>query len=116
MYGWSDILDHFENEILPFQYDKIILICYGGHIASYTTQLLRLLGYGNVYAMRYGMSSWHSDFAKDFWAAGISSDYQDQLVSEDSPKPPSVHQPVFQTTGTTGEEILYERVSAASFR
>ncbi len=109
----SEILHHFENEILPFQYDKIILICYGGHIASYTTQLLRLLGYGNVYAMRFGMSSWHGDFAKDFWAAGISSDYQDQLVSEDSPKPPSFHQPVFQTTGTTGEEILYERVSAA---
>jgi rhodanese-related sulfurtransferase len=109
----SEILDHFENEILPFQYDKIILVCYGGHIASYTTQLLRLLGYGNVYAMRYGMSGWHHDFAKDFWAARVSSDYQDQLVTEPSPKPPSTYQPVLQTTGTTGEEILHERVRAA---
>ncbi len=105
-----DILDHFENEILPFQYDKIILICYGGHIASYTTHLLRLLGYGNVYAMRYGMSSWNNDFAKDFWATRISSDYQDQLISDDSPKPPSTYQPLLQTSGTTGEEILHERV------
>ena len=105
-----DILDHFENEILPFQYDKIILICYGGHIASYTTHLLRLLGYGNVYAMRYGMSAWNSDFAKDFWAARISNDFQDKLVSENSPKPPSSYQPVLQTSGTTGEEILQERI------
>lgn len=105
-----DILNHFENEILPFQYDKIIVICYGGHIASYTTHLLRLLGYGNVYAMRYGMSSWNSDFAKDFWAARIASDFQDQLVSEASPKPPSSYQPVLQSSGTKGEEILHERV------
>jgi rhodanese-related sulfurtransferase len=105
-----DILDHFENKILPFQYDKIIIICYGGHLASYTTHLLRLLGYGNVYAMRYGMSSWNSDFAKDFWAASISSDFQDQLVSEASPKPPSSYQPVLQSSGSTGEEILHERV------
>jgi rhodanese-related sulfurtransferase len=105
-----EILDHFENEILPFQFDKIILICYGGHIASYTTHMLRLLGYGNVYAMRYGMSSWNIDFAKDFWAARISSDFQDQLVTENNPKPPSRYQPVLQTSGTTGEEILHERV------
>jgi rhodanese-related sulfurtransferase len=105
-----DILDHFENDILPFQYDKIVLICYGGHIASYTTQLLRLLGYGNVYAMRYGMSSWNSDFAKDFWESRISSDYQDQLVPDDSPKPPSKYQPVILTSGSTGEDILHERI------
>jgi len=105
-----DILNHFENEILPFQFDKIIFICYGGHIASYTTHLLRLLGYGNVYAMRYGMSGWNKEFAKDFWAAKISSDYQDQLVSEASPKPPSSYHPVLQSSGITGEEILHERI------
>ena len=104
------ILDHFENEILPFQYDKIILICYGGHLASYTTHLLRLLGYGNVYAMRYGMSSWNNHFAKDFWAARISSDFQDQLIIDNLPKPTSQYQPVIQTSGVTGEDILHERV------
>jgi rhodanese-related sulfurtransferase len=107
----SEILDYFENEILPFQYDKIVLICYGGHIASYATQVLRLMGYGNVYAMRYGMSGWNKEFARDFWAEGISSDYQDQLVSDANPKPPSRYQPVFTVSGTTGEEILYERAS-----
>ncbi|MCK4856228.1 MAG: rhodanese-like domain-containing protein, partial [Bacteroidales bacterium] len=52
----------------------------------------------------------NSDFAKDFWAARISNDFQDQLVSENSPKPPSSYQPVLQTPGTTGEEILHERI------
>jgi rhodanese-related sulfurtransferase len=109
----SEILDYFENDILPFQYDKIVLICYGGHLSSYTTQILRLMGYGNVYAMRYGMSGWHHDFAKDFWMAGISSDHQDELADEPGQKPPSVYQPLLQTSGTTGEEILYERARAA---
>jgi rhodanese-related sulfurtransferase len=104
------ILNHFENDILPFQYDKIILICYGGHLASYSTHLLRLLGYGNVYAMRYGMSSWNNDFAKDYWAAKTSSDFQDKLVTDNFPKPPSKNQPVIQTSGVTGEDILHERV------
>jgi rhodanese-related sulfurtransferase len=108
----SEILDHFENEILPFQFDKIVLICYGGHIASYTTQVLRLLGYGNVYAMRYGMSGWNPEFTRDFWAAGISSDYQDKLVADATPKPPSSYQPVLEVTAGTGEEILYERARA----
>ena len=108
----SEILGYFENEILPFKFDKIILVSYSGHLASYTTQVLRLLGYGNVYAMRYGMSGWHHDFAKDFWLAGISSDHQDELVSDTVSKPASIYQPVLQTNGTTGEEILYERAKA----
>jgi rhodanese-related sulfurtransferase len=109
----SEILDYFENDILPFKYNKIILVCYSGHLASYTTQILRLMGYGNVYAMRYGMSGWHHDFAKDFWLAGISSDHEDELVAKTGLKPPSTYQPVLQTRGITGEEILNERARAA---
>jgi rhodanese-related sulfurtransferase len=105
------ILDHFENEIIPFQFDKIILVCYRGHIAAYTTHLLRLLGYGNVYSMRWGMSSWNDRFAKDYWLAGTSSEYQDRLDTMIVPKPREYAQPVLLSNASTGEELLRERVA-----
>jgi rhodanese-related sulfurtransferase len=105
------ILDHFENEIVPFQYDKIVLICYSGHIAAYTTHLLRLLGYGNVYSMRWGMSSWNTDFARDFWLMAVSSEYQDRLETEINPKPEKYMQPVILGSATSGEALLRERIA-----
>ena len=69
------------------------------------------MGYGNVYAMRWGMSGWNADFAGDFWDKYISSDYQDQLDTGETPKPPSVNQPVLVSSAASGEELLRERVS-----
>lgn len=51
---------HFMEKIEPFKYDKIVLCCFSGQSATYATSLLRLLGYNNVYAMEWGMSSWNS--------------------------------------------------------
>ncbi|MCL4424713.1 MAG: rhodanese-like domain-containing protein [Firmicutes bacterium] len=39
---------------------KIVVICYTGHLASYTTMALNLLGY-ETYAMKYGMMAWTDD-------------------------------------------------------
>lgn len=50
---FSKIPDYFSNVIKPFEYDKIVLVCYSGQISSYATSLLRLMGYGNVYALRW---------------------------------------------------------------
>ena len=105
------LLNHFENEIVPFKHDKIILVCYAGHRSAYSTQLLRLLGYGNVYSMRWGMSSWNIEFARDYWLDRTSSEYQDKLVKDDTPKPVSSVQPIILSSATTGEEILRERVA-----
>ena len=80
-------------------------------MAAYTTQLLRLLGYGNVYSMRWGMSGWNTEFARDFWLKKISSDYQDQLVTEIFPKPEARSHPVLFSSTSDGEALLKERVS-----
>lgn len=53
----KDMINYFENNISPESYDKIAIVCYSGQSASYTTGIMRLLGYDNVYAMKYGMSS-----------------------------------------------------------
>ncbi len=106
------LLDYFENDIIPFRFDKIILVCYAGHLSGYATNLMRLMGYGNVYSMRWGMGGWNADFAKDSWMKRISSEYRDRLSTEDHPKPPSRNQPVLQSTAATGEALLRERVSS----
>src|SRR5664280_3558703 len=45
---FSELPSYFETGIKPFEYDKIILVSEDGQISSYTTCLLRLMGYGNV--------------------------------------------------------------------
>lgn len=108
---FSDLPDYFTNSIKPFEYDKIILVCYSGQISSYATCLLRLEGYGNVYSMRWGMSGWNRDFAEDFWLANLSSNYQDQLETKDVSAAPAADLPKLNEEATSGEELLQKRVS-----
>ena len=42
---------------------KIVIVSLTGQSASYYTGLLRLAGFTNVFALKYGMASWHNDFA-----------------------------------------------------
>lgn len=105
---FSDIPDYFTNKIKPFEYDRIIVVCYSGQISSYTVSLLRLMGYGNVYAMRWGMSAWNNDFAYQ-WTDGISSEFQDKLESEDNERAVPGDFPKLNTGKTTGEEIMEVR-------
>jgi rhodanese-related sulfurtransferase len=104
------LLSHFENDILPFQYDKIILVDEGGQKSAFATHLLRLMGYGNVYSMRWGMSAWHRDFSGFLREGIISGRYEDRLETQTHEKPAEANQPGFQASGKTGEEILRERV------
>src|SRR5450759_1534153 len=65
---FEELPDYFEKGIKPFTYDKIIMVCNGGQQSSYTTSLLRLMGYGNDYSMSWGMSAWNNKYAE----AGLS--------------------------------------------
>ncbi|WP_340111620.1 rhodanese-like domain-containing protein [Maribellus mangrovi] len=109
---FSDLPAYFTNDIKPFEYDKIVLACYAGQIASYAASLLRLAGYGNVYAMRWGMSGWNQHFAEDSWLANVSSDFQDQLETEDHDKAPLTDFPQLNTGLSSGDEILQQRIDS----
>lgn len=95
----------FESEIKPFEYERIVLVSDDGQIAAYATMLLRLMGYGNVHAMRWGMSSWNMPYAQNGWMAGCSSSFQHLLdtVSHAAPIPAAL--PALNTGETTGEAI-----------
>ena len=60
---WRDIADKAELAKLPTN-QQIVVICYTGHTASIVTMFLNSLGYDAI-AMKWGMTSWTVDPAKN---------------------------------------------------
>jgi rhodanese-related sulfurtransferase len=108
---FEDLPSYFETGIKPFEYDKIVLVCEDGQISSYTASLLRLMGYGNVYAMRWGMSSWNKSIAEKSWLKGLSANHESELEKTANERLPAQTMPLLNTGLTSGAEI-----SASRFR
>ncbi|MDB4581982.1 rhodanese-like domain-containing protein [Draconibacterium sp.] len=104
--------DYFTNNIKPFEYDRIVLVCFSGQISSYSTSLLRLMGYGNVYAMRWGMSGWDKKSAESTWLDVVSSKFENQLELDVNEKSIETDFPEMNTTKSSGEEILTTRFNS----
>lgn len=107
---FSKLPEYFETGIKPFEYEKIIMVCDNGAIASFTTSLLRLAGYGNVYAMRWGMSAWNNDLAKEGWLKNVSGKYESRLDTTVHEKAPGTSMPELKTGFSTGPEIAQARI------
>jgi rhodanese-related sulfurtransferase len=102
---FEELPAYFESGIKPFEYDKIILVCEDGQVSSYTTCLLRLIGYGNVYAMRWGMSAWNKKYADEVWMKGVSGKFESKLETSVNERPAAVSMPELKTGMATGAEI-----------
>jgi len=106
---FGELPEYFESGIKPFGYDKIILVCDDGQLSSYTTSLLRMMGYGNIYAMRWGMGGWNMTYAGKGWLSGSSGRYEDRLETETRETPAPGHMPELGTGLSTGREIADAR-------
>ncbi len=108
----GDVLSHIESTDLS-AYTKVVIACYSGQTAGFATSLLRLLGYDNVFSLKWGMSSWHTDFA-GAWNTAIASGNAraTQFVSTATDKGAIGEMPTLSTGKTTGQEILEARVDA----
>lgn len=106
---FSELPGYFEKGIKPFEFDKIIMVCDNGAIASYTTSLLRLMGYGNVYAMRWGMSAWNKSYADEGWLKNVSGKYESKLENTANERVPGTSMPDLKTGFTSGEEVSQAR-------
>jgi len=109
----KNMLNYFEGDIDPKAFEKIVIVCKSGQSASYTTGIMRIMGFDNVYAMKAGMSSWNKTFAKDYWLKNISNDFADKLDMVAVDKPVKGGHPILKTGKTTGETILRERAQNA---
>ncbi len=59
----EDIIDFLTEKQNTAVYDKIVIICYSGQMASYVTGILRYAGFPKTFALRNGMAGWNADFA-----------------------------------------------------
>lgn len=102
---FESLPSYFETGIKPFEFDKIIMVSDDGQVSSYATCLLRLMGYGNVYSMRWGMSAWNERYAREGWLKGLSGKYEENLENTVNEKPPLLAMPELKTGLLTGSEI-----------
>lgn len=102
---FEELPSYFETGIKPFEYDKIILVSDDGQLSSYTTSLLRLMGYGNVYSMRWGMSAWNKKYADQGWLKDVSDKYEGDLETKVNERPDATGMPELNTGMKTGAEI-----------
>ncbi|MCR4417723.1 MAG: rhodanese-like domain-containing protein [Ignavibacteria bacterium] len=103
------VLDHIKT-LNTSNYDRIVIVCYAGQSAGYVTGLLRLMGYNNVYSLKYGMSSWHQVFAEGYWLANIGNSRASQFTTQTASKNQPGDLPSINTGKKTGPEILEARV------
>jgi len=106
---FSDLPEYFETGIRPFEYNRIIMVCDDGQISSYTTALLRMKGYGNVFALRWGMGGWNRSYARDGWMKGVSGKYEKSLETLTTEAPVPAGMPELKTGLATGKEIADAR-------
>jgi rhodanese-related sulfurtransferase len=106
----KNLLQFLEKEVSPSIYKKIVIACYSGQTAAYYTSLLRLMGYGNVYSLKYGMSGWSKKISPNKWAGNISNKYAGILETKGNSKGKKGELPDVKTGKTSGYKILNARV------
>jgi rhodanese-related sulfurtransferase len=106
----GDILTHIEGVDLS-NYTKVAIVCYTGQTAGWAASICRLMGHDKVFTMKWGMCSWHEDFAGK-WNSNIGNTYASQFTGETTFKAGSGDMPNLSTGKTTGQEILEARVNA----
>jgi rhodanese-related sulfurtransferase len=108
----ADLLTHIKGvDLTP--YTKVAIVCYTGQTAGFAASLLRLMGYDKVFSMKWGMCSWHTDFAGK-WKTTVANGnaYAAQFTTTATAKGVAGELPVLNTGKTTGQEILEARVNA----
>lgn len=105
----SDLIAYFgEND--TGKYDKVVMACYSGQSASYATSVLQMMGYKNVYAMKWGMASWNKKFAGK-WKKNVSDKYESELQTESNAKGEKAELPTFECMHEDGPGILEARAN-----
>jgi rhodanese-related sulfurtransferase len=107
---FANILTEAANATKP-----ILVACYTGQTATYAVTLLRLSGYADAKALKWGMSGWHTDFATN--AKGWDGKTGDiamghaNWTSDPAPANLTYASPSFTSTSTDPAEILKQRVT-----
>jgi rhodanese-related sulfurtransferase len=103
--AFSDILTAAATADKP-----ILVVCFTGQTACYATSLLRLYGYEDTQALKWGMSGWSADF--DSWSGKVGDLTTDANWTTDAADAGSFTAPSIVSSTTDGAALLQERVEA----
>jgi len=106
----SEILDYAQVTGLPM-YDKVVIVCYTGQTASYSSAILNMLGYNNIYVLEWGMCSWNKKFSGR-WNKNSTDNGIEKLITKTSQKNSPSSLPLIVSTKNSGYEILQTRARA----
>ena len=109
----EELIKYFDKKIKPENFDKISIVCYSGQSAAYYTAVMRLLGYNNVYTLKWGMSSWNKQNAQNFWVKNSTSNHANKLETKANTMPAKGAAPMISTGKTDPKEILEDRALMA---
>lgn len=107
--AFGDLLSHVEGLDMS-AYDKVAIVCYSGQTAAYGASILRLMGYSKVFSMKWGMCSWHEDFAGS-WNSNIGNTYASQFTADPTAKGAKGAMPALSTGHSNGQDILEARIA-----
>ncbi len=105
----NELLDYIKTLDMG-SFEKVVLVCYSGQIASYSAAVLQMMGYSNVYSMKYGMAAWNTKFA-DKWLKSIGSKLEANLSTTPGAKGEAGKLPDFECKKTSADDILEERAA-----
>jgi PKD repeat protein len=105
----EDLVTHIEGVNLS-DYDEVSIVCVSGQTAGWATSLLRLLGYDKVYSLKWGMCSWHTDFAAAWTGSNVNNGNAAQFTATPTAKGAAGSLPSINTGGATAQDILEARV------
>ena len=91
---------------------QILVVCYSGQTACYATSLLRMYGYDDAQALKWGMSGW-SPMTSASWDSQIGKEpAKGKLITDDAPDNEKFEDPQITSLSQDGLEILRQRVEA----
>ena len=89
---------------------QIVIACYTGQTACFATALLRMYGYTETVALKWGMSGWNGD--TDVWSGKTGDSGAGKLSTDAAPDNTEYNAPVLNTGKIDGESILKARIEA----
>ncbi|MFW6257368.1 MAG: rhodanese-like domain-containing protein [Prolixibacteraceae bacterium] len=101
--GYKDILTEAAAAHKP-----VLIVDYTGEVASYAAILLRLYGYHDAQALKWGMSGWSEEF--DVWSFNTQDLTNASNWSHELKESGTFHLPQLSTTSSGGDAIVKERV------
>jgi rhodanese-related sulfurtransferase len=107
----DSLLEFISNAELS-SFNKIVIVSKNGQSSAFFTCLLRLADFSNVYSMKYGMASWHQDFA-DEWLNALNDhisifDFTNEIYPKNNFS--DLPEIVFDNPGASLKRRIEERV------